>query len=251
MFTRLVLLALTHVVVLLCCARAEACKCGAEPTPREALAAADAAFVGTIVDQRSYINVDSSYTGPAIEYDVIVQRAWKGIVQPRLSLRRLSRCSPAFSVGQTSLIFAGGEHGHLAVWPCLPVKPVAKASEDLAQLGAASVTFAGPARPVATSLPLSRRLRAYVVTGIGVYAYTYTERQWISPTWDMILLSTASVVLVVAAAVSLLRRRWRAGAWFLAASILMLAVNVLWTGHVFMRSDWSEPYFTVVTGADV
>jgi hypothetical protein len=173
-----------------------------------------------IVDQRSYINVDSSYTGPAIEYDVIVQRAWKGIAQPRLSLRRLSRCSPAFSVGQTSLIFAGGEHGHLAVWPCLPVKPVAKASEDLAQLGAASVTFAG----------------------IGVYAYTYTERQSISPTWDTILLSTATAVLVVAAAVSFLRRRWRAGAWSLAAGIVMLAVNVLWTGHVFLRSDWSEPY---------
>ena len=64
----------------------EASKCAPEPTAVEALAMVDAGFVGTIVDQRTILHIDGPYTGPVIEYDVIVQRAWKGVVERRLAL---------------------------------------------------------------------------------------------------------------------------------------------------------------------
>ncbi|MEO5819387.1 MAG: hypothetical protein ABIT71_02700 [Vicinamibacteraceae bacterium] len=235
-------LALAPMMVLLAWGVGEACKCAPEPTAVEALAMADAGFIGTIVDQRSFINIDSIYTGPAIEYDVIVQRAWKGVVERRITLRRLSRCSSSFGVGETSLIYAFRDRGSLVVPGCLPTKRLAEAAADLRQLGTPMVTFAGHAPPVARSLPISRWLRAHVVAGIGVYAFIYTQREWASPTWDVILLTTVAGLLAVAAAMWFVRRRWRVGAVFLAGSVVILTVNIFWTGHVFLRSDWSEPF---------
>lgn len=235
-------LALSHLMVLLSWDVGEACKCAVEPSAVEALAMADAGFVGTVVDQWSIVNIDGVYTGPAIEYDVIVQRAWKGVVEQRLSLRRLSQCSSSFRVGETSLIYAFRDRGSLVVPGCLPTKRLDEAAADLVQLGAPMVTFPGPPQAVATSLPLSRWVRAHVVAGIGVYAFVYTQREWASPKWDMLLLPAVAALHLLAAAVSFIRRRWRVGVRFLAASILTLAANIFWIGHVFLRSDWSAPY---------
>ena len=239
---RLGLLALSPVMVLLSWGVGEACKCAPEPTAVEALAMVDAGFVGTIVDQRTILHIDGLYTGPVIEYDVIVQSVWKGVVERRLALRRLSPCAPSFRVGETSLIYAGGEKGRLVVLNCIRPKRIAEATPDLVQLGAPMVTFPGQVQPVATSLPFSRWMRAHIVAGTAVYAFTYINREWASPTADMILLTATAVLLVVAAAASFVRRRWRVGSGLLAAAFLTLVANIFWTGLVFLRSDWSAPY---------
>lgn len=236
------LLALMATLVLLSWGVAEACKCAPEPPAREALAAADAGFVGTVVDQRTILHVDGVYTGPGIEYDMIVQRAWKGVAERRLSIRRLSRCAPAFRVGETSLVYAGHVGRHFVVFNCAWPKRLDRATADIVQLGTPMLTFPGEAQPVATSRPLSRWIRAHVLSGLGVYAFTYANRDWATPTWDMVLLTSVGALFAVAAAVSLLRRRWRAAAGFVAASVLTVAAGVVWAGHVFLRSDWSEPF---------
>jgi hypothetical protein len=199
---RLGSLALVLAMVLLSWGAGEACKCAPEPTAVEALAMADAGFVGTVVDQRSYLHVEGTYTGPPIEYAVIVQRAWKGVAEQRLSLRRLSRCASSFRVGETSLIYAFRNRGSLVVPGCLPTKRLDEAATDLVQLGPPMVTFPGQPQAVATSLPLARWIRAHVVAGVGVYAFMYTQREWASPTWDMLLLPAIAALFLLAAAVS-------------------------------------------------
>jgi hypothetical protein len=239
-----VTLAMTPLVVLLSWGVGEACKCPPEPTASEALGIADVVFVGTIIDQRAYVSFDESCTGPAIEYDVIVERAWKGVFERRVSLRRLSMCSPAFRVGETALIYAGRHSDEVFVATCLPTKRIDEAVSDIAQLGAPIATFPGHAEPVARSLPTSRWIRAHVIAGIGVYANIYAEWPFASFTWDMIILTAAAALQVLAAIAFLMRKRWRVGTRFLAGSALTLGANICWTGHVFLRSDWSTPFLT-------
>ena len=133
-------------------------------------------------------------------------------------------------------------NGSLIIPNCLPTKRIDEAAVDFVQFGAPMVAFPGAGQPIATSLPFSRWIRAHVVAGMGVYAFTYMNREWASPTSDMILLTATAALLMVAAAVSFARRRWRVGAGFLAASFLMLAANIFWTGYGFLRSDWSAPF---------
>lgn len=62
------------------------------------------------------------------------------------------------------------------------------------------------------------------------------------PPWDMVVFPAVAALLAGAAVVQLARRRWRAGMWLLASGVLTLAGHAFWTGHVFLRSDWSEPF---------
>jgi hypothetical protein len=220
----------------------EACKCPPEPTAAEALGIADAVFEGTIVDQRAYVSFAKDCTGPAIEYEVVVGRVWKGVFDRQVWLRRLSMCSPAYRVGETALIYAARHNDELFVTTCLPTKSVDEATADIAQLGAPIATFPGHAQPVAASLPVSRWIRAHVVGGIGVYAWIYAEWPLSSPSWDMVFLTAATVLQALAAIGFLAFKRWRVGSRFLAGSTLTLVANIWWTGHVYLRSDWSTPF---------
>lgn len=233
---------MTPLVILLSWGVGEGCKCPPEPTAVEALGMADVVFVGTIIDQRAYVSFEEGCTGPAIEYDVIVGRAWKGVFERRVSLRRSTVCSPAFRVGQTSLIYAGRHNDELFVESCLPTKRVDEAVSDIAQLGAPIATFPGHAEPVATSLPISRWIRAHAIAGIGVYAAIYAEWPLASFTWDMTILTTAATLQGLAALAFLMRKRWRVGTRFLAGSALTVGASIFWTGHVFLRSDWSSEF---------
>jgi hypothetical protein len=232
------------IAVLLCVAgrAAEACTCGAEPTAREAVGLADAVLVGTVVDQRAYVHVEGICTGPAIVYDVVVHRAWKGLGDRRISLRRVSACSAAFGVGTTWLIYAMRSNGQFYTTGCLPNRRVDGVSSELWQLGAPEVRFEGSAAPVATSLPLSRWLRAHVVGGVGHYAYWWANQELVAPPRDLIVAAWLAGLIAGAAFVQAVRRRWRAGAWLLAGSAAVLAAHVFWTGHVFLNSGWSEPF---------
>ena len=60
--------------------------------------------------------------------------------------------------------------------------------------------------------------------------------------WDMLVLTAMLAVLALGACVGFVRRRWRVGTWLLGVSALTLAATILWTGHVFLRSDWSAPF---------
>jgi hypothetical protein len=226
----------------------EACSCPPAPAPAEALTIADAVFQGTIVDQRAVLITGEPWcTGAGIEYEVIVKRAWKGVSERRVFLVRNNVCSPSFHVGGTALIYAARHKGELIVMSCMPIKYDADIEADIAQFGSPpSVTFDGPATPVATSLPISRRIRAYVIAGIGSFANLYAWWPDIDPAWDIRLLCGAIVVQIVAALVLLARRRWRRGAWVSASSAATIVVTIFWAGHKLLHvaGDWNAPLLT-------
>jgi hypothetical protein len=224
----------------------EACSCPPKPTPAEALTIADAVFEGTIVDQRAVLTGEPICTGPGIKYDVIVKRAWKGIAERRVSLVRPGVCSPHFRVGSTALIYAARYDGELNVMSCMPTRYDSRVEGDFAQFPPPLITFDGPAPPVATSLPLSRRIRAYAIAGIGVFASLYAWWPDIDPSWDKQVLCGAVVVQVLAALALLARRRWRRGAWFLASSAATTVVTIFWVGYRLLSMDggWYAPLLT-------
>jgi hypothetical protein len=237
-------LLLTPIVLIVSQGTSEACSCPPEPAAAEALQMVDAVFEGTIVDQRAVLAGDQLCTGVGVEYDVIVRRAWKGVFERRVKLVRAGVCSPSFRVGSTALIYANRHHGELTVCGCMPTKDAANAASDIAQFSSPLVTFEGRAIPVATSLPLSRRIRAYILAGISVYASYYAWWPDIEPGWDILLSSGAIILQALAALVFLVRRRVRLGACLFAGSAATTAITIFWLGHMLLRSDWYSPLLT-------
>jgi hypothetical protein len=229
-------------LVLLAGRAADACKCATEPSDIEALGVADAVLIGTVVDQWAFLHIEGVYTGPAIEYDVVVHQAWKGVAGRRISLRRTSPCSAAFDVGKMWLMYAMRSGGQLFVTGCLPTRGVDSGERAVAALGAPAVTFGGGMPLIAPSLPLSRRLRAHVIGGVGVHAYWLTNMGVDSPPWDALVLPSIALVLTMSALIGFARRRWRAGAWLVASATALVVAQLAWTGHAFLASDWSEPF---------
>jgi hypothetical protein len=239
---------LIPIVMMLSQGVGEACSCPPERTPAEALAIADAVFQGTIVDQRAVLlKGDPLCGGPGIKYDVIVKRAWKGVSEHRVSLLRPGVCSPSFQVGSTALIYAARHDGELFAQSCLPTRYTSDVEADVAQFGSPPIfTFDGPVTPVATSLPVSRWIRAHAVAGIWVFQSLYAWWPDINPTWDLRLLCGGFVVQVLAVFVLLARRRWRRAAWGLASSAATAVVTIFWAGHTLLTIDggWYEPFLT-------
>jgi hypothetical protein len=223
---------------------AEACSCPPEPSAAEALRIADAVFEGTIVDQRAVLVGDGICSGAGIEYDVMIKRSWKGVSERRITLVRESVCAPSFRVGSTELIYADWHQGKLTACACLPTTLAANAAEDIAQLGAPLVTFEDRAIPVATSMPLSRRIRAYFITGISVYVSLYAWWPDINPSWNILLPHAAILVQLLIAPVFLVRRRWRPVVWLGASTAATVILTIFWLGHTLLRSDWYEPLLT-------
>jgi hypothetical protein len=207
----------------------------------EALGLADAVVAGTVVDQRAVLHHGGGWTGPAIEYEVFVHHAWKDGNEQRLVVRRVSPCARTLDVGVAFLIFANRWNGRLVLSGCLPTQRLGAAG-TIAPLGPPARTFTGAPPQVPRSLPLSRWIRAHVVAGIGVYAYTWTVRDCIPPPRDRIAFPSIAIVVAIAAFVRLARRRWRSGLSMVAMSALMLLGHVVWTGRAFLSSEWNAAF---------
>lgn len=169
---------------------AEACPlpCPFEP-PAVALAEADAVFQGKVVgvagpaldDYPAIRRAIRDHVPGAIRerlldgwttYVFEVQSSWKGVESTRITLED-EDSYPAFTEGETYLVYARLHEGHLVSPACSRTTTLARATVDLAALGPASIALHPPrsrwalfaaagAAPLLVGLSLlaGRRLRA-------------------------------------------------------------------------------------------
>lgn len=216
---------------------ADACTC----SPPETLLARDvsaAVFEGTVVDQRITLVSDGAFWLPVPEQDIVVRRVWKGVSAHRVSVLYLNggMCSGAIRVGVTALFFVRQERGSLAYGLCLPNQPITDAAQPLATLGPPIAAFAD--RPVEEStvpamLPLSRRLRAVVVTAAAYYLNAPIAGFRFHPPlqWGPGLLLCVLLLQFVSAIICVLRRLRRRSLVLCATTVLTIMVLLLSTGH--------------------
>lgn len=115
-------------------ATASACSCGENGTPADALAGADAVFVGRVAAEPSFEDWRPT-DGFAAWYDVDVKESWKGVTARRVRVFTTDMkgdCGLFLSVGDTYLIYAyGGGKRPLQITQCSRTAPVSVASEDI------------------------------------------------------------------------------------------------------------------------
>jgi hypothetical protein len=109
---------------------AQACKCGAPPSPKAAAAQADAVFTARVVDIRS-----RGPDRPAV-FTLAVLRGWKGVRDgERVVIRRLARvmmCHFYFDAGKEYLVYADrSPDGSLDASLCGRTRLLADAKEDI------------------------------------------------------------------------------------------------------------------------
>lgn len=216
--------------------QADACSCSSPET----LVARDvsaAVFEGTVVDQRITMVADGLFWFPAPEQDVVVRRVWKGVTTNRVSILYLNRgmCSGSAPVGMTALFFMKLEGGRLTYGLCLPNQPITDAAPALATLGPPSVTFAdrsAAALTVPATLPLSRRLRANVVTASAYYLNAAIGFEFYPGLpWGPGLLLCVLFLQLVSAIIFVSRWWLHRSLLLFATSAMTIVVLLLWTGH--------------------
>ncbi len=154
--------------VLLFATEAAGCQCGARPSLQESLEAT-AIFEGTIVDKRVVFATYYDEIFPAVEYEFAVSRSWKGVSSRRVwLLGGYSNCATHFWGNERYLVFASPhweKPGALSSSICSRTRSIAAAGDDLRELGEPRMSFRDQINPP-RSLPTSRMVRAYAITGI-------------------------------------------------------------------------------------
>jgi hypothetical protein len=220
--------------------QAEACTCSGGET-LDSRDRSVAVFEGTVVDQRLVVHADGLYWFPAPQQFIAVRRVWKGVSTDRVSALYLNAgmCSGPAPVGMPVLFFLIDEHGSLAYMLCSPNRPIAGAEEALAKLGPPIATFDDRSATlnIPATMPLSRRLRAFVVVAVAYYrnAQVFPFPHVYPPLkWSHGLLLGVLLFQLVSAILLLMRRLRRRSVLLFATSAMTLAALLLWTGHDLM-----------------
>ena len=223
--------------------RGEACSCPPEPSPSEGRRSATAVIEARVVDQRAvFIIYDGIGIYPAIDYEVTVTRVWKGTHGRTVHVLRRGPCDPAFRIGTAYLIYAAADHGHrLVVWACTPTKPADDAARDVAELGVPIAVFDQTATPVPVSMPVRRRLRAYVLVGLAGYAWMLSERRDAFVSVEGAWLA-AVVLQVCLGVICARRRRSRLGALLLGGAVPTALFAIIWSGQRALQNEWFSPF---------
>jgi len=233
--------ALFAVVLMVPAFRGEACSCPAERSPGEAMRRASAVFEGTIVDQRAVLITVDDPTTAAIDYEVRLTRIWKGPSSQTVHLLRRCLCDPAFRVGTSYLIYAAGDRLRgLVVVACTPTKLAADAALDVVELGAPLAVFERTSTVLPPSMPYRRRVRAYVVAGLAVYASVFSEWRDALSSVEAAWL-TAVMLQVCVGLVYLKRRRLKLGAALLGGAAAIALCAVIWSGQRLLDNEWFSP----------
>ena len=120
---------------------AAGCSCRLPPPPQEALAQADAVFVGLV--QESVAQDVESAPGSRVAVTFSVLRSWKGVEEPSVTVytgANTAVCGYPFDVGRRYLVYATvSDPGMLATNMCTRT-----AEEDAAQ---SDISALGPGRP--------------------------------------------------------------------------------------------------------
>lgn len=110
-----------------------ACSCALPAPVPEALAASGAVFSGTVRSSRT--------EGDARVFVVDVLRVWKGGLARQVEVTTLrwgSMCGIELQVGESYLIYGGGNAQGVDTGLCTRTRSLARAADDLAQLGEGS-----------------------------------------------------------------------------------------------------------------
>lgn len=217
---------------------AVACTCSGGETLASRDASA-AVFEGTVVDQRIIVAAEGPIWLSYPEQVIVVGRVWKGVSTNRLTVLYKNRgmCSGMVPVGMTALFFLRREGGGLVYGLCSPNQSIEGASQAFAKLGPPVATFADrppAAETIPTTMPLSRRLRAFAAAGTAYYlnmplmmVFRF-DPPWV---WHYGLLMGV-LLLQLAFTIRLLSRRLlRRGFLLFASSGATLVVMLLWTGY--------------------
>ena len=196
-----------------------------------------------VVDQRAvFIIYDGIGIYPAIDYEVTVTRVWKGTHGRTVHVLRRGPCDPAFRIGTAYLIYAAADHGHrLVVWACTPTKPADDAARDVAELGVPIAVFDQTATPVPVSMPVRRRLRAYVLVGLAGYAWMLSERRDALVSVEGAWLA-AVILQVCLGVICARRRRSRLGALLLGGAVPTALFAIIWSGQRALQNEWFSPF---------
>ena len=120
---------------------AAGCSCRLPPPPQEALAQADAVFVGLV--QESVAQDVEGAPGSQVAVTFTVVRSWKGVEEPSVTVytgANTAVCGYPFDVGRRYLVYAtASDPGMLATNVCTRT-----AEEDAAQ---SDMSALGPGRP--------------------------------------------------------------------------------------------------------
>lgn len=226
--------------------RADACTCGM-PETLEVRDRSFAVFEGTVIDRRiTLVSQGLLFKFPYPEQEIVVGRVWKGVTTDRVVALYTNggMCSSDVPVGMTALFFLRQEDGRLTYHLCSPNQEITHAAEAIAKLGPPIATFGdGASLAIATpkTLPLSRRLRAYVVLGIAYYRNGSFLFLLPPLQWDHALLLCVLLLQVVCAIVSVTQKRRRRGLLLFATATMTLIVLLLWTGHRLTTAHgWSD-----------
>jgi len=123
-----------------------ACSCVGSPTPKEALAAADAVFSGTVITigEVPRSRDDTNFWWAQKEVSFRVTRTWKGTNQVNLVVRTgrgESDCGYHFVPGGSYLVYAnwrdpmGASSTNLFTSTCTRTREYSRAADDLRELG--------------------------------------------------------------------------------------------------------------------
>ena len=131
--------------LFLAAAGAEACTCTERPEPKQALAEADAVFVGAVerIEVRTGPRQIRDWAvGRSLQYGgarntLRVITVWKGPPDEFVSITTVPEglCGYPFSVGETYLVYAQRRSGELVADICSRTNTEYKAEEDLQSLG--------------------------------------------------------------------------------------------------------------------
>lgn len=92
-------------------------------------------------------------------------------------------------------------------------------------------------------MPVERRVRAYIVAGLAVYIWAFSEPR------DALLSAPAAWALAVALQFCvglgcIARRRRKPGALLLAGALVTAAFAVVWSGRRLLRNEWFSAFLS-------
>lgn len=166
---------------------AAACSCVVPQPPNQAMAAADAVFIGTVVDAGGVAHQGPERGLALVRYRMEVSEVFKGPVPALVDIHTPdgggSACGYGFEVGRAELVYASRhDGGPLTASSCSRTIPADMAEADLRVLG--DGVAPGPATvpaPVATGpgwlLPLAAALLLLVVVPAATWALLRSGRQ--------------------------------------------------------------------------
>lgn len=243
---------------------ADACTCRPEPAPDDARRMATAVFEGMAVDKWMTIvwSPDAGRHMPVTIYRFQAARGWKGVTNADVRLMQgVGGCDiDFFAIGSRYLVFATAEERptRLVALGCMPLLRNAQVPPYAASLGSPALSFANADQvSVASVLPLTRSLRAYLVVGLAACSELSslewrwffgdpTAAPWLTPAAEAPLRIVwrrlaASGAALCGGLIAFVKRRRRLALGLACIAGFIVVVGIAYAGQTSIRTNaWLE-----------